>query len=88
MDDDMLYINVSNTGQKINDADKKRVFERLYRIDPSRNIESGGVGLGLAIARRCVELHFGSITVQNQKDDSTSFCIALPIQYATAKFLP
>jgi two-component system sensor histidine kinase CpxA len=42
-----------------------RIFDPFYRVENDRNRTSGGVGLGLAIARRAVELHKGTIRAQN-----------------------
>jgi len=42
-----------------------RIFDPFYRVDPDRNRVSGGLGLGLAIARRSVELHKGKLTARN-----------------------
>jgi len=41
------------------------LFEPFYRVEADRNRESGGVGLGLSIARRAVELHQGSLRAAN-----------------------
>ncbi len=87
VEDTMFKINVSDTGFGIAEDDQKRIFERLYRVDASRNIESGGAGLGLAIAQRCIELHGGQISVKSRMDEGTCFCIALPVQHTEMKSL-
>jgi two-component system sensor histidine kinase CpxA len=43
----------------------ERIFHPFYRVESDRDRQSGGVGLGLAIARRAVELHHGTITAHN-----------------------
>ncbi|MCO7137030.1 HAMP domain-containing histidine kinase [[Clostridium] leptum] len=71
------YIQFSNYGTTI-PADKlDRIFEKFYRLDESRSSENGGAGLGLAIAKRIVEQHGGTITAQS-KDLWTTFCVILP----------
>lgn len=55
-----------------------RLFERFYRVDPSRNRESGGGGLGLAICKSIVEAHRGTITAQGSPFGGLWVCITLP----------
>jgi two-component system sensor histidine kinase SaeS len=73
-------IRVSDEGEGIPEEMRDRVFERFYRVDPSRNRESGGAGLGLAIACSLVELHGGSIGVRARNDGKTGseFWFRLP----------
>jgi signal transduction histidine kinase len=44
-----------------------RLFDAFYRVEPDRDRASGGIGLGLSIARRAIELHRGSIRAKNAK---------------------
>jgi len=68
---------VRDTGRGIPAESLPRVFERFYRLpDPERGV--GGTGLGLAIARRIVEAHHGTITVESEVDQGTTFCMRLP----------
>ncbi len=53
------------------------MFEPFVRLDPSRNRETGGVGLGLAIARTIIRGHGGDITLQN-RDPGLRVSIHLP----------
>ena len=53
-------------------------FLRFYRLDDSRNRETGGVGLGLAIAKWAVEAHGGNIRVDTANGGGSVFSIALP----------
>ena len=55
------------------------IFDRFYRVDKSRNRASGGAGLGLAIAKRIVELHGGTIAVGSQAGEGSCFSFSLPI---------
>ena len=55
-----------------------RTSDRSYRVDVSRQQETGEVGLGLAIARSIVELHGGKIQVESELGRGTVFTIDLP----------
>jgi two-component system sensor histidine kinase VicK len=70
-------VRVRDTGVGIPASDLKRVFERFYRVDPSRSREHGGSGLGLAIAREIVEAHGGQIEAISDGHGST-FRFTLP----------
>jgi two-component system sensor histidine kinase BaeS len=56
-----------------------RLFERFYRVDPSRNRASGGAGLGLAIAKQIVEAHAGTILARQSPLGGLWIRVALPI---------
>lgn len=60
-----LRIVVSNEGEKISDKDLENIFDRFYRIDPSRARDTGGYGLGLCVARCIAQLHGGTITADS-----------------------
>ncbi len=76
---DRLTIEVRDTGTGIPDEDKKRIFERFYRSDKSRNSKTGGNGLGLAIAKWIVQQHSGTITVKDNHPKGTAFSVSLKI---------
>lgn len=58
---DQAHLSVSDSAPGVPDAELSRLFDRLYRLDASRNRAGGGAGLGLAIARNIVLAHQGSI---------------------------
>ncbi len=74
---DQVTVTFTNTGETIPKEKLERIFEQFYRLDLSRNTGSGGAGLGLAIAKRIVELHHGTIRVQSL-DEQTCFTVTLP----------
>ncbi|MCZ8513694.1 ATP-binding protein [Paenibacillus filicis] len=71
-------IMVNNTGRAIPFEKANRVFERFYRLEPSRNRETGGSGLGLAIVKEIVERHGGEVGV-NTDGKHHSFWFTLPV---------
>ena len=71
-------IEVKNTGPTISDEEKARIFDRFYREDRSRSKETGGYGLGLAIAKQIVEEHKGQILVKDLQPRGVIFQIRLP----------
>ena len=70
-------IEVEDTGPGIPSGHRQRIFERFYRVDPDRAKESGGAGLGLAIARWAVEANGGRIELESG-DGGSLFRIVLP----------
>jgi two-component system, OmpR family, phosphate regulon sensor histidine kinase PhoR len=73
-----VTIAVSDRGPGIPDEDLTRVFERFYRVDKSRARDPGGTGLGLAIVKHLIELHGGSVSVENRPEGGARFLITLP----------
>lgn len=67
-----------NHGDTIPEEKLARIFEQFYRLDAARSSSSGGVGLGLAIARQIVELHGGAIEAGSAKD-MIEFTVKLPL---------
>ncbi|HAX77018.1 MAG TPA: two-component sensor histidine kinase, partial [Cyanobacteria bacterium UBA11372] len=72
-------IQVQDTGIGISNADKKRIFDRFYRVNSDRSRHTGGSGLGLAIAQAIVQSHKGSIQVQSELGKGSTFTIRLPM---------
>lgn len=76
---DRVWIAVIDTGQGISREDLPHVFERFWRADRSRNRNSGGTGIGLAICRRLVELQGGKIEATSELGEGSIFRFSLPI---------
>jgi signal transduction histidine kinase len=69
---------VGDSGPGIPVSERERVFERFYRVDKSRSTESGGRGLGLAIACEIVKAHGGTIEVGESDMGGALFAVTLP----------
>ena len=63
---DAAIIRVSDRGPGVPDAELSNIFRPFYRVADARDRESGGVGLGLAIAERVARVHGGSIHAENR----------------------
>ncbi|MGX9430677.1 MULTISPECIES: sensor histidine kinase [Bradyrhizobium] len=77
--DGRAIIEVRDTGPGIPAAHRDHIFDRFYRVDPSRSREEGGVGLGLAIARWAIEANGGHIELVSEGTDGSSFRVILPV---------
>jgi signal transduction histidine kinase len=73
-----LLIEVLDTGIGIAPPELERVFEPFYRADRSRTRSTGGVGLGLALSRRIVEAHGGTITAHSEPEQGSRFRVLVP----------
>jgi signal transduction histidine kinase len=72
-----VQVAVADTGEGIAPEDQPYVFDQFYRGEKSRSRESGGAGLGLAIARGIVEAHRGSISVESEPGQGARFVVTL-----------
>ncbi len=74
------HLIVKDRGIGIKASDLPHIFERFYRVDSARaKTNSGGYGLGLAIAKQIIELHSGTIEVTSTVGKGTTFTIKLPL---------
>jgi heavy metal sensor kinase len=70
-------IEIQDTGPGIAVTHRERIFERFYRVDDARSRDTGGVGLGLAIARWAVEANGGRIELESEEGHGTIFRLVL-----------
>jgi signal transduction histidine kinase len=73
-----IVIDIDDEGPGIPEADLSRALEPFYRVEASRSRETGGVGLGLAIAQSIVHAHGGQLTLANRPEGGLQASIALP----------
>lgn len=76
---DKAYISVENSGPGIDENDLKYIWDRFYKGDKSRGEDRTGMGLGLYIVKRIIDLHDENITVTSIKDKKTTFEFTLPV---------
>jgi signal transduction histidine kinase len=73
-----VRVAVEDTGPGIEPEELERIFDRFYRVDPSRTRATGGAGLGLTIAKQLVEAHGGVIYAQSTPGVGSRFVFELP----------
>lgn len=78
--DGRAIVRVADTGIGLDQAERDRLFERLYRGARAREMRPSGTGLGLAIARWIVESHGGTIDLADRTDGGTVATVELPLR--------
>jgi signal transduction histidine kinase len=76
--DKQLQIHILDQGQGIPEAELERVFEPFYRLENSRNRDTGGTGLGLGIARNIAQMHGGDLLLRNRSCRGIEAILTLP----------
>ncbi len=71
-------ISVVDQGIGIAEEEQRKIFERFYRVDKSRDRKKGGTGLGLSIVKHIVKLHKGAVEVESVLGKGSTFRIVLP----------
>ncbi|WP_296701766.1 ATP-binding protein [Algoriphagus sp.] len=74
-----IQVDIKDDGQGIPPEDLKRIFERFYRVEKSRNKKEGGTGLGLAIVKHILEGHKSKISVSSTVGKGSIFSFSLPL---------
>ncbi len=75
---DTIEVTVDDDGPGISEAERENVFRPFYRIEGSRSRETGGTGLGLALARSAILAHGGTINLANRPEGGLSARVTLP----------
>ncbi|MCY7278192.1 MAG: HAMP domain-containing histidine kinase, partial [Phormidesmis sp. CAN_BIN44] len=78
-DDHHALVQVQDTGIGIAPEDQPRLFDRFYRVNRDRSRQTGGAGLGLAIASAIAQAHHGEITIKSELSKGSTFTVRLPI---------
>ncbi len=78
-DHQFFTVEISDSGMGIPEEELEHIYERFYRVDKSHSKEIGGTGLGLAITRSAVLMHRGSIRVQSEEGQGTTFFVKIPL---------
>lgn len=81
--DTAVWVAVTDTGTGINEDDLPHIFERFYRGTAVSQSTLPGTGLGLSIAHEIVERHHGTILVESQEGQGTTFTVTLPLGQPT-----
>lgn len=79
VDGEFAEITVIDNGIGIPVDHQERIFERFYRVDPSRSRDTGGTGLGLSIVKHAAQNHGGEVTVFSRVGLGSTFTLKLPI---------
>ena len=76
-----VEVAVSDTGYGISPEQLPYIFDRFYRVDPSRARTTGGSGIGLTISKRLVEAHGGRIWAESEVGKGSVFTFTLPVAH-------
>lgn len=81
--DDCFYLRFSNNGPPVSDADIQHLFRPFFRGDRSRRADATRVGLGLSIAARVAEIHYGRLYLEETSNEGSTFTVQIPIEMPT-----
>ena len=75
-----ITISVKDDGPGLSESDQERIFERFFRVDPSRARHAGeGSGLGLSIVDAVMKAHGGGVSVESELGKGSTFTLHFPI---------
>jgi signal transduction histidine kinase len=77
-DNGRIVLQVADSGIGIDSEHQDRIFERFYQVDGTSRRTHGGCGLGLALVKEIVERHGGTVTVESQPGEGSTFTVTLP----------
>ena len=87
-DSNVLKFSVWDTGVGIGPGDKERIFDEFEQVDTTLSREYGGAGLGLALSKKLVALHGGTISVESSLGKGSTFIFTLPVTSVAEPAVP
>ncbi len=76
---DMVQVEIDDRGPGMPNEDMERAFEPFQRLEGSRSRDTGGLGLGLAVARAIARAHGGDVVLSNRAEGGLRACLSLPL---------
>ncbi|WP_430811308.1 MULTISPECIES: hybrid sensor histidine kinase/response regulator transcription factor [unclassified Carboxylicivirga] len=78
--DKVLQLRVSDTGAGVPDSDKQKVFERFYQLEHNQSLGGAGTGVGLSLVKELVEMHKGSIRIEDNQPCGSVLVVVLCVE--------
>lgn len=77
-ENDRMFLSVTDTGIGLTKEQQQDIFERFYKVDPSRTKKEGEVGIGLSVVKQLALAHHGDVQVESKVGEGSCFTIVLP----------
>lgn len=77
-ENDRMFLSVTDTGIGLTKEQQQDIFERFYKVDPSRTKKEGEVGIGLSVVKQLALVHHGDVQVESKVGEGSCFTIVLP----------